>query len=195
MRTKLGVGLLALAALVLTGGSGMAGGTKLKVGDKVEKIEGADETGKTWSGKDLLGKKTIILYFYPADFTGGCTSQACGFRDDIEKLGSKDIVVIGVSGDTSETHARFKKHHKLPFTLLADIEGKIATQFGVPFSKGDLKAKVKIDGIEEVIGRPVSTSRFTVVIGKDRTILAIDPIKNAGGDAKRVMELIEKSSK
>ena len=84
----------------------------------------------------MVGKKIVVLYFYPADFTGGCTTQACGFRDDIEKLGSKGVMVIGVSGDSVETHKLFKAHHKLPFTLLADEKGEIAKKFGVPVGKG-----------------------------------------------------------
>jgi peroxiredoxin Q/BCP len=190
MRQTLGIGA-AVCALLLCGGFGMAGG-KLKVGDKVDKIEGTDESGKTFSAGDLLGKKTIVLYFYPADFTGGCTNQACGFRDNIEKLTAKDIAVIGVSGDTAETHAKFKKHHMLPFTLLADTEGKLATHFGVPYTKGEKSATVKVDGKEMTLIRPGTAQRYTVVIAKDRSILAVDPVKDAKGDSERILKLVSK---
>lgn len=184
-------GAAALAAILMVGGLGMAGG-KLKVGDKVDNIEGIDESGKTFSAKGILGTKTIVLYFYPADFTGGCTAQACGFRDNIEKLGGKDIVVIGVSGDSAETHAKFKAHHKLPFTLLADTKGELAKRFGVPVGKGGT-AKFKFDdGKVESFVREATTSRFTVVIGKDRSVVAIDAVKDAKGDSKRILELISK---
>jgi len=191
MRISLAAGLLALGTFLVVGGGGMAGDAKLKVGDKVNHLDSVDETGKAWSGKDLLGKKTIVLYFFPADFTGGCTAQACGFRDNIEKLADKGIVVVAVSGDTAETHAKFKKFHKLPFTLLADTEGKLAKTFSVPVGKGGT-AKFTIDGAAEVFTRPVTTSRYTVVIGKDQNILAIDPVKDAKGDSERILKLVSK---
>ena len=109
---------------------------KVKVGDAAPAFESVDEAGKSFKSSDIVGKKIVVLYFYPADFTGGCTAQACGFRDDIEKLGSKGVVVIGVSGDSVSTHQMFKAHHKLPFTLLADEKGEVAKTFGVPVGKG-----------------------------------------------------------
>src|SRR5882672_5457566 len=96
---------------------------KVKVGDVAPAFQSVDENGKTFKSSDVVGKKIVVLYFYPADFTGGCTAQACGFRDDIEKLKSSNIVVIGVSGDSVETHKLFKAHHMLPFMLLADEKG------------------------------------------------------------------------
>src|SRR5262245_31123639 len=95
---------------------------KIKVGDKAPAFQSVDENGKAWKSADVVGKKILVLYFYPADFTGGCTKQACGYRDDIEKLGSSGIEVVGVSGDTPESHRLFKKEHKLNFTLLADTK-------------------------------------------------------------------------
>src|SRR6187549_968052 len=73
---------------------------KVKVGDEAPAFESVDESGKSFKSSDVVGKKIVVLYFYPADFTGGCTAQACGFRDDIEKLNSANIAVIGVSGDS-----------------------------------------------------------------------------------------------
>lgn len=194
MGKTLGTGLFALAAVALVGGLTMAGDTKLKVGDKVTKLVGTDEAGKEFDAKGLLGKKVIVLYFYPADFTGGCTAQACAFRDDIEKLGSKDVVVIGVSGDSPETHAAFKKHHKLPFTLLADEKGALAKQFGVPVSAGGT-AKVKVDGKAAEFTRGVTTARYTVVIGKDQMVKAVDKVGNAKADSERVLNLVKSLEK
>src|SRR5207248_2772867 len=113
-------GLCVLSLFALAAGSQLSAGEKkgkpmtVKVGDKAPTFEGMDETGKTWRSSDHVGKKIVVLYFYPADFTGGCTAQACGFRDDIEKLGTKDVEVVGVSGDSVKTHQMFKTHHKLP---------------------------------------------------------------------------------
>src|SRR5262249_48334935 len=108
---------------------------KIKVGDKAPAFESVDENGKAWKSSDVVGKKILVLYFSPADFTGGCTAQACGYRDDIEKLSGKGVEVVGVSGDSAENHALFKKEHKLPFTLLADTKGEVAKTFGVPVNK------------------------------------------------------------
>src|SRR3954462_7891230 len=100
--------------------------SKVKVGDKAPAFESVDESGKPFKSSDVVGKKVVVLYFYPADFTGGCTKQACGFRDDVEKLNSKGVTVIGVSGDSVATHKLFKSHHKLNFPLLADEKGTVA---------------------------------------------------------------------
>src|SRR5437762_10780768 len=83
-------------------GGGTTGG--VKVGDKAPEFEAQDEQGKTWKSKDHVGKKIVVVYFYPADFTGGCTKQACGFRDDLGKLADKGVEVVGISGDTVKTH-------------------------------------------------------------------------------------------
>src|SRR5437879_5289696 len=131
----------ALATLILgltawTLGGAAAGEKKVKVGDKAPVLQSTDENGKPWKSTDVVGKKVLVLYFYPADFTGGCTKQACGFRDDIEKLHSQGVEVVGVSGDSAKTHHMFKDHHKLNFTLLADEKGELARTFGVPVKAG-----------------------------------------------------------
>src|SRR5581483_1290619 len=95
-----------------------------------------------WKSSDHVGKKILVVYFYPADLTSGCTKQACGFRDDMKKLTEKGVEVVGVSGDSVKNHQIFKKVHDLNFTLLADEDGSIAKKFGVPVGKGGT-AKVK----------------------------------------------------
>ena len=110
--------LLALAATLLALGTLGAA----DVGDAAPTFESVDDAGKPWKSADHFGKKIVVVYFYPADFTGGCTAQACGFRDDMDKLKGKDVEVIGVSGDSAKTHEAFKKFHKLNFTLLADLQ-------------------------------------------------------------------------
>src|SRR5947208_15139908 len=86
------------------------GKNKVKVGEKAPAFTSVDETGKDWNSKDHVGKKVLVLYFYPADFTGGCTSQACGYRDEIEELGTKGVEIVGVSGDAPTTHKLFKSY-------------------------------------------------------------------------------------
>jgi len=75
--------------------------------------------------------KKIVLYFYPKDGTPGCTREAIGFRDMVKEFGKEDIVILGVSKDSIQSHQRFKRKHELPFTLLSDPEGKVLDLYGV----------------------------------------------------------------
>lgn len=105
--------------------------TIVKVGHKAPSIEAQDQNGKDWKSSDYLGKKAILLYFYPKDNTPGCTKQACSLRDNIGAYKSANVEVVGVSMDTVESHKKFVAQHNLNFTLLADPTGKIADKFGV----------------------------------------------------------------
>jgi thioredoxin-dependent peroxiredoxin len=195
---KLLTGLCAMSVLALSAGAGLNAGEKgkgmtIKVGDKAPTFTSVDDTGKTWKSSDHVGKKIVVLYFYPADFTGGCTAQACGFRDNIEALNSKGIEVVGVSGDSAANHKLFKKHEKLNFTLLADEKGELAMKFGVPVTVG----KGKATGFDENGGkidvfRSATIQRYTVVIDKNGNVAALDKVAAAGGDAKRIAELVQK---
>lgn len=97
----------------------------LKIGDEAPDIV----LGQT-SLKDLRGKK-VILYFYPRDFTPGCTAEACNLRDYYKILLDNGFVVFGISPDTSESHEKFKSKYNLPFEIIADPEKKIIEAFGV----------------------------------------------------------------
>jgi thioredoxin-dependent peroxiredoxin len=192
---KFTAGLCALSVLALVMGGGLKAGEKgktmLKVGDKAPTFASVDENGKTWKSSDHVGKKIVVLYFYPADFTGGCTAQACGFRDNIGGLKSKDIEVVGVSGDSAETHKNFKGDFKLPFTLLADQKGEVASAFGIPVNKGGT-AKGKTSTGESIeVTQGVRINRYTVVIDKAGNVAALYKVDNAGGDAKRIAELVK----
>ena len=108
----------------------------LKVGDAVPEFEAKDDQGNAWKSSEHVGKKIIVLYFYPGDFTPGCIAQAQKFRDNMNRISELGAVVIGVSGDSPATHALFKQTYKLNFSLLADEEGSLAKQFGVPVGPG-----------------------------------------------------------
>jgi len=114
--------------LSLTPGAGSA--ESLKVGDKAPLFQGMDQDGKPWTLEDRLGKHNIVLYFYPKDNTPGCTTEACGMRDQMSDLKKKDTEVVGVSFDSAESHQQFRKQHNLNFTLLTDPDGKIADLYG-----------------------------------------------------------------
>jgi len=89
-----------------------------------------DETGKLHSLSDYRGK-TVVLYFYPADDTPGCTKEACNFRDDHLKYRNAGAVILGVSPNDEKSHEKFKKKYKLPFPLLADKGHKVCELYGV----------------------------------------------------------------
>lgn len=102
-----------------------------KAGDKAPMFSGKDQDGKTWTLADHVGKKIMLVYFYPKDDTKGCTIQACGLRDRMGELKKDGVEVVGVSFDSAESHQKFIAKHNLNFTLLADTDGKIADAFGV----------------------------------------------------------------
>ena len=102
-----------------------------KAGEVAPAFSGQDENGKVVSLADFAGKKTVLLYFYPKDFTGGCTKEACSLRDSMSELATNNVQVIGVSFDSSDSHLQFIAKHSLNFPLLADTDGKIADAFGV----------------------------------------------------------------
>jgi peroxiredoxin Q/BCP len=102
-----------------------------KVGDKAPVVSGKDQDGKSWNLADEVGKKVLLLYFYPKDDTPGCTKEACGLRDRMSDLKKQDVEVIGVSFDNGESHKAFIGKYQLNFPLLADTDGKIADAYGV----------------------------------------------------------------
>ncbi|HLU46666.1 MAG TPA: redoxin domain-containing protein, partial [Planctomycetota bacterium] len=168
------------------------------MGDKAPLVEAKDDEGKSWKLADHVGERIVVLYFYPADMTPGCTRQACGYRDNLDKLRELGATVVGVSGDSVENHKLFKKAHDLNFTLLADEDGEIAKAYGIPVRAGS-SIEREIDGKNVTLTRGVTADRRTVVIGKDGKIADIAPIRDAAGDSERVIgivrELAEKDKK
>jgi thioredoxin-dependent peroxiredoxin len=187
-------GLLILLAVV---GTNFADDKKvdLQVGDPAPVIEARTDEDKTWTSADHYGKKWVVVYFYPGDFTPGCTAQANAFRDAMHKLNEEGVAVVGVSGDSVATHKLFKSHHKLNFPLLADEKGEVAKAFGVAVNKGGKSPTINEKGEKAQADRGVTIARVTVVIGLDGNIAAIDTVGNAGGDAKRIEELVSKLEK
>lgn len=103
---------------------------KLAVGDQAPDFAAVTEQGKSMKLSDLHGQR-VILYFYPKDDTSGCTTQACGFRDNYLQIEEKNAVVLGVSPDSATSHQKFKSKYQLPFTLLVDADHAIADIYGV----------------------------------------------------------------
>lgn len=102
----------------------------LEIGTMAPEFSLPDQNGNMHALSDYKGRK-VILYFYPKDMTGGCTAQACNFRDRYPQIQEKGAVVLGVSKDSVESHKRFEEKHGLPFPLLADKELKVITAYDV----------------------------------------------------------------
>jgi peroxiredoxin Q/BCP len=102
-----------------------------KAGDAAPIFTGVDQDGKAFNLADHIGKKLVLLYFYPKDFTGGCTKEACGLRDRMGDLQADDVEVIGVSHDSVDSHKKFIEKYQLNFTLVADPDGKIISAYDV----------------------------------------------------------------
>jgi thioredoxin-dependent peroxiredoxin len=105
---------------------------QVKVGDKVPEFTLTDMNGKIFTLNEHLGKKNLVIYFYPKDETKGCTAEACSFRDQYQIFIKTDTEVIGISGDTPESHRSFARNHNLPFILLSDTDNVVRKRFGVP---------------------------------------------------------------
>lgn len=186
------LGLVACSAGIFSMDSFGASPVELKIGDAAPVFEVKDDTGKDWKSSDHVGKKAIVVYFYPADMTGGCTKQACGFRDAMKSLTEKGVEVVGVSGDSVHNHQLFKKAHNLNFALLADTEGKVAEKFGVPVKVEEKTVKATIDGKEEALTTNVRSARWTFVIDKSGKIVSKNTMVNAADDYKAIEEIVSK---
>lgn len=163
----------------------------LKVGDKAPSFTVKDDQGKDWKSEDHFGQKIVVVYFYPADMTGGCTRQACGFRDDLSKLTAEGVEIVGVSGDSVRNHQLFKQAHNLNFTLLADEKGEVASKFGVPYTEGEKTVEATIDGQKELLVRTVTARRWTFVVGKDGKLAMKNEAVNAAEDSKAIAEFVK----
>jgi peroxiredoxin Q/BCP len=103
----------------------------LKVGDTLPDFKAKDTNGTIFESQNYIGKQPLIIYFYPKDDTPGCTTQACGFRDNYQKFRDLEAEVIGISADSVQSHIKFKTKFNLPFILLSDTDKKLRKLFGV----------------------------------------------------------------
>lgn len=115
---------------------------KVQVGDQAPDFTLTTQSGEQISLKDFVGKKDIVLYFYPKDNTSGCTAEACAFRDSYEAFKDAGAEVIGVSSDSATSHQQFASKHRLPFILLSDPRGGVRKLYGVPAPLGLLPGRV-----------------------------------------------------
>jgi len=149
----------------------------LKEGDNAPNFTAATQDGRTLSLDDLKGRN-VILYFYPKDDTPGCTKEACAFRDAFAQFEKKGALVLGVSTDSSKSHAKFAEKFKLPFPLLADEDKKIVQAYGVW-------------GEKKFMGRKyMGTHRVTFLIGPDGRIRKIWPTVKPDEHADEVLAML-----
>ncbi|MDR7128148.1 peroxiredoxin Q/BCP [Algoriphagus sp. 4150] len=127
----------------------------LKIGNTAPEFNLQSTGAKSINSSTDLKGKAFILYFYPKDFTKGCTAEACEFRDQFEAFRNLEIPVLGISKDDIETHERFKKEHRLPFDLLSDPTGEVCKSY---------------DALIPLIKMP---KRITYLIDKDHKISAV----------------------
>jgi thioredoxin-dependent peroxiredoxin len=163
------------------------------VGDKAPVFKAVADDGSTWDLSKHIGKDYIVLYFYPGAMTGGCTKQACAYRDKQSDLNAVDATVVGISGDKVENLKLFKKAENLNFTLLSDEKGDIAKSFGVPVGDGSTFKKV-IGENEFEITRDVTTRRWTFIVDKSGRIIYKNDAVNAEKDSEEVIAFLKKQS-
>ncbi len=139
---------------------------ELQIGTAAPSFELDDQTGQLRNSDTFLGS-WLVLYFYPKDDTPGCTKEACAFRDEYKLLTEENTQVVGISLDSSESHAKFAEKYSLPFPLLADTDGSVARSYQSLVSIGPIKfAKrhsfiIDPDGKIQMIYRNVNPSQHT----------------------------------
>jgi thioredoxin-dependent peroxiredoxin len=106
--------------------------SEIKIGSSIPTFSLPDQNGNMFDINSVIGKKNLVIYFYPKDDSPGCTKEACSFRDQFEAFKEADAMIIGISGQSVESHKEFAERHNLSFTLLSDEGNKIRKRFGVP---------------------------------------------------------------
>lgn len=149
----------------------------LKEGDRAPDFRLKGDDGKEHSLSDFRGRK-VVVYFYPKDDTPGCTTEACGFRDSMENISSKNAVVIGISRDSEDSHRRFKSKYGLNFLLLSDPTSDVCRKFGVLVEK-------KMYGKSSM-----GVQRSTFIIDEKGKISKVFPKVTPDGHSMEVMQFI-----
>jgi peroxiredoxin Q/BCP len=132
---------IAFAAFASSASIPLQSAEPLEVGGDSPAISAVDQNGEKINIGEISKNGTTLVYFYPKADTPGCTKQACSLRDAYEELTEKGVTVIGVSMDSSAAQKAFEKNHDLPFTLIADEDGKVVEAFGVPLLKPGIPSR------------------------------------------------------
>lgn len=151
---------------------------ELKVGDVAPDFTFVTTLGEKMTLSEVTKQNNVVLYFYPRDFTPGCTQEACDFRDNWSAVQKAGAVVLGVSTDSDASHKKFVEKLRLPFTLVPDESKEIVQKYGV-FSE------------KKFMGRTFQgTCRTTFVIGKDRKIQKIFRSVKVLGHVKNILDIL-----
>ncbi len=147
----------------------------VQIGDTIPNFKAKDTHGNDFDSNQIIGKKPMVIYFYPKDNTPGCTAEACSFRDQYQEFQDLGAEVIGISSDSVASHQKFSKQYKLPFLLLSDADKTIRNLFGVPSSLfGLLPGRVTY--VTDKKG--VVTMIFDSVMGAKHIAKALEAVKN-----------------
>ena len=154
-------------------------------GDRAPDFTGTLADGKPMSLKDFRGRRHVILYFFPKDFTPGCTKEACTFRDRRAEVAALDAEVVGVSLDPPDKHAKFAETYQLPYPLVSDRDATIASAYGVARLGGWLPTKrvtfvIDKDGVVQ----HVIQSEFGITRHIDEAIEALQKLQGQSGKPK-----------
>ena len=162
----------------------------LKIGDNVPDFETVDDNGMPWKLSDHLNVNYLVVYFYPAAFTSGCTAQACSYRDLNKELAMLNASVVGISGDEVKNLELFKKEHNLNFTLLSDNRGEIAKIFGVTTKEGGT-FDTEAGGQKVQLIRGVTDARWTFIIDRNSKLIYREINVNPTTDPQLVLDFIK----
>lgn len=179
-----------LSGWLLAGAVSLAEEQTLQLGDLVPVFECLDDQGQIWDSRDHIGKRPVVIYFYPSDFAFCCTRQALSYRDGHNELAQQCLEVVGISADTVEAHRLFKSKHELKCVLLSDAEGQIARQFGVPLRSGGKAMTIGANGETIQIPRKFTAARWTFIVGTDGRILYRDTEASPVKDSQKVLEFL-----
>lgn len=161
----------------------------LSIGDNLPLFKATSDDGSVWDVSKYIGKEYIVIFFFPGAMTGGCTKQACSYRDHMSNLTSSNAMVVGISADKTENLKLFKQAENLNFPLLSDEKGNIANSFGVPLGDGG-SIKRTVGGVEHELVRDISIKRWTFIAGKDGKIIYKNDAVDAEKDSEEVLKFL-----
>ena len=173
---------------------------ELQTGDRLPDFSLVDDQGRNWKSVEHTAGKVTVIYFYPGDFTRGCTAQAQKFDESLKELADLGVEVIGISGDQAATHKLFKEAYGLDHTLLADTEGIAAQQLGVPVGRPgkarligtDRQPVLGPDGKSVFVARTVTLERWTFVVDQQGKVISKRKAVNPVTDAEEVIQIVKK---
>jgi thioredoxin-dependent peroxiredoxin len=149
--------------------------TELKEGDRIPSFKLPDQDGNEVDIAERIGKQPLVIYFYPKDFTSGCTMEAHAFREMYEAFQKEGAEVFGISGDSIESHKRFVVEHELPFKLLSDKDNKVREMFGA-FGIGHTPGRVTFVVDKKGVIRMVFSSQIQPKKHVDQSIAKVREI-------------------